>query len=326
VGEFDRALASAQRALTIAEQREDFGSRVAANTYLGYVYRSLGDNRRAAEVLGANVRSIQGDRLRERFGLMSIAAVTSRAWLAGALADLGDFSQATALGEEALALALGADHDYSIVAASIALGDLYRRGADVSRAVPHLERAHGLAQAGGFRNLLRGVEAGLAEVLALVGRMTEAVPLLERARASLGQAGAGGGSAFAVVSEGYLLAGRREDAQQIAEQGLHLYRRRKQRGNEAWTLCTLGRVTAHADSPDLDQAEHYYREARTLAEEIGMRPLVAHCHLGLGTLYQKASRDDEAQAELATAAEMYRAMEMAFWLEKAELSLAQVAR
>ena len=54
-----------------------------------------------------------------------------------------------------------------------------------------------------------------------------------------------------------------------------------------------------------------------------MRPLVAHCHLGLGTLYQKVGRDDQAQAELATAAEMYRAMEMTFWLEKAEAALAQ---
>jgi hypothetical protein len=55
-----------------------------------------------------------------------------------------------------------------------------------------------------------------------------------------------------------------------------------------------------------------------------MRPLVAHCHLGLGTLYQKIGRDKQAQAELTTAAELYRAMEMPFWLAKAEAILAQV--
>ena len=56
-----------------------------------------------------------------------------------------------------------------------------------------------------------------------------------------------------------------------------------------------------------------------------MRPLVAHCHLGLGTLYQKVGRHEQAQPELATAAEMYRAMEMTFWLDKAEAALVQAA-
>jgi hypothetical protein len=55
-----------------------------------------------------------------------------------------------------------------------------------------------------------------------------------------------------------------------------------------------------------------------------MRPLAAHCHLGLGTLYQKSGRHADARAELATAAEMYRAMEMPYWLVKAEAALAGV--
>jgi hypothetical protein len=55
-----------------------------------------------------------------------------------------------------------------------------------------------------------------------------------------------------------------------------------------------------------------------MAEELGMRPLVAHCHLGLGTLYRRIGRDEEARVELTTAAEMYRAMDMQFWLARAE--------
>ena len=54
-----------------------------------------------------------------------------------------------------------------------------------------------------------------------------------------------------------------------------------------------------------------------------MRSLLAHCHRGLGTLWQKVGRNEQAQAELATAAEMYRAMAMSFWLGKAEAELAQ---
>jgi len=55
-----------------------------------------------------------------------------------------------------------------------------------------------------------------------------------------------------------------------------------------------------------------------------MRPLVAHCHLGLGTLYAKTGQREPACAALATAIEMYRAMAMTLWLPQAEVALAQV--
>jgi hypothetical protein len=57
-----------------------------------------------------------------------------------------------------------------------------------------------------------------------------------------------------------------------------------------------------------------------------MRPLVAHCHLGLGILYAKIGQREQARAELSTAIEMYRTMEMTFWLPQAEVALAQVEK
>ena len=68
----------------------------------------------------------------------------------------------------------------------------------------------------------------------------------------------------------------------------------------------------------------HYQQALTLANELGMRPLVAHCHLGLGNLYLKSGRRDEARTELSAAIELYRAMEMTFWLPEAERALAEV--
>jgi hypothetical protein len=127
------------------------------------------------------------------------------------------------------------------------------------------------------------------------------------------------------LGEAYLLADRPSDARASADRALALARQHKERGNEAWALRLLGEIAAHADPPDSDQAEIHYCQALALAEELGMRPLVAHCHLGLGTLDQKIGRDEAAQAELTTAAELYRAMEMTFWLEKAEAALAQIA-
>src|SRR5687768_2642021 len=109
----------------------------------------------------------------------------------------------------------------------------------------------------------------------------------------------------------------------LARDALALSRQRQERGSEAYAARLLGEIAARADPPNAEEAQSCYGLALALAEELGMRPLAAHCHLGLGTLYQRVGRDEEARAELATAAEMYRAMEMTFWLAKAEAALAE---
>jgi tetratricopeptide (TPR) repeat protein len=80
----------------------------------------------------------------------------------------------------------------------------------------------------------------------------------------------------------------------------------------------------HREPPDIDQAAAHYRQALALAEKLGLRPLQAHCHCGLGTLYATIGRPEQARAELDTAIEMYRAMEMTFWLPQTEAARAQV--
>ena len=75
--------------------------------------------------------------------------------------------------------------------------------------------------------------------------------------------------------------------------------------------------------PDAAQDEAHYCQALALAEELGMRPLRAHCHLGLGTLYVKTGQRGLARTELSTAMGLYRAMDMHFWLPQAEAALAQ---
>ena len=78
------------------------------------------------------------------------------------------------------------------------------------------------------------------------------------------------------------------------------------------------------EPPEHGQAEAHYRQALTLAEELGMRPLQAHCHRGLGTLYAATGQREQARTELATAIEMYRSMDMTFWIPQTEAALAQV--
>ena len=73
-----------------------------------------------------------------------------------------------------------------------------------------------------------------------------------------------------------------------------------------------------------EQAEAHYQQALALADELGMRPLQAHCHLGLGTLYAKIGQRSRPAPNCPTAIDLYRAMDMTFWLPQAEAALAQV--
>ena len=126
------------------------------------------------------------------------------------------------------------------------------------------------------------------------------------------------------LGEGYLRAGRLEDALHQAQHAAEVCRQHQQRGHEAWALRLLGEIAAHDDSPQVESADAHYRQALTLAEELGMRPLQAHCHLGLGTLYAKAGRREQAHTKLSAAIDLYCSMDMTFWLPQAETALTQV--
>jgi tetratricopeptide (TPR) repeat protein len=120
------------------------------------------------------------------------------------------------------------------------------------------------------------------------------------------------------LGEAHLLAGRRDDATEVARRALDLAHRQKERGNEAWVLRLLGEIAAQADPPDPESAEAHYSQALARSDELGMRPLAARCHLGLAKLYRQTGDRTKADEHLATATTMYREMDMPFWLEKAD--------
>jgi len=131
---------------------------------------------------------------------------------------------------------------------------------------------------------------------------------------------------LSALGEAHLRAGRLEEASTLAARALELARTYQQRSHEAYALRLLGEIALHSKPPDSEPAEAYYRQAIALASELGMRPLLAHCHLGLGTLYATTGQREQAHAELSAAIDFYRAMDMTFWLPQAEATLAQVGR
>jgi tetratricopeptide (TPR) repeat protein len=168
--------------------------------------------------------------------------------------------------------------------------------------------------------------AALGATYTLAGRVAEAVPLLMQAMEQATTMERGCDEAFCRFSlgEAQLLAGRLEEAYALAEGALALARAQQERSNQAYALRLLGDIAAHRTPPDIDQAAAHYRQALALAEELGMRPLQAHCHRGLGMLYTTMGQVEQARVELSTAREMYRAMAMSFWLPQVETTLVQV--
>jgi class 3 adenylate cyclase/tetratricopeptide (TPR) repeat protein len=326
MGDHDSAVASGQHALAVAETLGDFALQVMAHHHLGLAYHTLGDHRRAMGLLRSNVEALAGDLIRERFGLTGLPAVQSRAWLGRCLAELGAFPEGVAHGEEAVRIAEAVDHPLSLVHAYLGVGFLSLRQRDLFRAIPAFERCLDLCRVWNILLWFRETAAALGCAYACAGRVAEALPLLEQAEQRGAAMGTMGGQSLRVgyVSEAYLLAGRMQEAVQLAGRALDLSRAHKERGYQAWALRLLGEIAARQNPPESEPAAQHYRQALALADELGMRPLVAHCHLGLGTLYAKAGQRDQARAALSTAIAMYRAMAMTFWLPLAEVALAKV--
>jgi tetratricopeptide (TPR) repeat protein len=155
--------------------------------------------------------------------------------------------------------------------------------------------------------------------------MTEALPLLQQAVAQDTSRGISPGHArrVAYLSEAYLLAGRINEAMDQATNALAFARTFKARGYEAAALWLLGAIYTHHEPLVSEAAHAYYQQALALADELGMRPLQAHCHLALGTLSVKQGQLAQARVELSTAITLFHEMGMTFWLPRAETILAQ---
>jgi DNA-binding NtrC family response regulator/tetratricopeptide (TPR) repeat protein len=322
-GNLDGAIAVGRQALELAAELRDRALQVEAATHLGEAYYAIGEFGRAAELLRRSVEAAD----MASSALSTVLRIRSRAWLALTLGELGEFVEGRRHGEEALRLATTEARGSVSIQAHRRLGHVYLAQGDLAHAIRVLQQGLDLCRASGEQDLLRGIVAGLGYTYTLRGRLAEGRALLEEGIGEGLRTGALGNRArfVAWLSEVCRLAGRGDEAWEQARQALDLSQQYKVRGDEALALFQLGTIQAHANPPDVAQAETFYQQALALATELGMRPLQAHCHFGLGSLYAKTGQREQARAELAAAIDLYKAMEMTFWLPQAEATLARVA-
>jgi tetratricopeptide (TPR) repeat protein len=326
MGDQERALETGQRVFSLANTLGDFSLQIMAHYSLARVHSALGNYHQAVELFRKNTALLTDDLSREHFGLTGLASVSSSTELSVDLAEIGAFAEGIACGEEAIRIAEAVDHPFDRVRAYLGMGNLYLCKGDLPKAISILEQGLELCHTFNILLLYPHGTSALGAAFALAGRSAEALPLLEQA---LAQVTSLRHRAYLPrwtiqLGEGYLLAGRTEAAVTEARRALILARDSKQRGLEAWALRLLGKIAAYQAPPAVEQAEEHYQQAMAIATELEMRPLLAHCHFGLGTLYARHGRREAAHVALSTAIALYRAMEMTFWLPPAEAALEEI--
>jgi tetratricopeptide (TPR) repeat protein len=313
----------AQRVEAIAECLSDIPLQIAAQYYLAASSLLSGHYRETEHVCRRQMELLHDQPPRERFGLSVFPAVMSRTHLARALAERGLFDEGDAHGQEAIRIAEALDHPLSVLWGCIELAYLKNVRGELSQAARLLERAVAHCREWNITSYKAIAMASLGHVYAWSGRIEEGVSLLQQALNAYESAGIGDIYSQGVeqLGEAYLLADQVDNAHAWADRAVMLTRGRGERSYEAWTLRLLGDIASHHANPDMAAAVAHYGAAMTLASELEMRPLVTHCHFGLGKLYRRTGKREQAQEHLTTATAMYGEMGMRFWLEKAEAEL-----
>jgi tetratricopeptide (TPR) repeat protein len=251
-------------------------------------------------------------------------AIYDRYLLVRSLAQLGRFARAAGYEAEALRLAEPTRHSFPVGMAHIAAGWLHLIKGDWTRARSLIEHAIAAYRTGNVVLNLPHAVACSAWALAQVGeaaegltRLREGQHLLER-EAARGIVGLHGEASYS-LGRAALLLGRLDEARSLGDRAFTYSPSR--RGFAAHASHLLGDIATQPARFDAERGETHYREALALAEPGAMRPLVAHCHLGLGNLNARTRRHAQAQEHLTIATTMYRELEMSSWVEEALAAL-----
>ena len=252
------------------------------------------------------------------------ASVYDRYFLILSLGQLGRFTDAAAHEGEAIRLAESAHRGFPVGQAYYAAASLHILEGDWTRARSLIDRAVAVLRTGNVLALLFSAVASAAWIRAQCAEPDEALARLRESEELLARQAATGilagrGAAYHSLGRACLVLGRLDEARRLGDRAIESSP--NHHGFAAHALHLLGDIATHSDRFDAERGEAYYRQALALAEPRGMRPLVAHCHLGLAKVYLRTGKREQAREHLATATTMYREMDMRFWLEQAEAEL-----
>ena len=326
-GRTDEARRYGEMALELAEAHGDASAKIIAHSLVGQSEVWWGDWVNAERHLDRAIALLRTNDLRPGEWYSGIhpgvQALSNLGWIH---AHRGDFATGLRLGEEAVQIAESLRYPHSAAYSIVHLAAQHLHRGALSHAMLQCERGvdvGGEAAAGFFSPYF---DAFRAYVQVLSGSIDLGLPVLRRAVDAQTSMGFryGLGWLRALLGEGLLLAGRHGEAAEEASRALALARDCGERAFEANAHRLLAAIAAQTDPTGAEGAEDHYQCALTIASQLGARPLVAHCHLGLGKLYRRTGKRQEAKEHLTTATAMYREMDMWFYLEQAEAAMREV--
>jgi class 3 adenylate cyclase/tetratricopeptide (TPR) repeat protein len=325
LGDQDEALITGTRALEIAGRLGDLRLRILATTHLEQAHAYRGDYERAVELATDILAALPADWSYEDFGAAVPASINHRFWLIRSLTELGRFAEAAQYEAEMLRLAGPIQNAFAVGHAHWVAGWLHLLKGDWAKARSLIEHSIAAYRTGNVGVSLPYAVALSAWVLAQLGEAGEALNRLREGEQLLESQAvrgivSGRGRAYHTLGRAGLLLGRLDEAQRLGDHAVESSR--GYHGSAAHALHLLGDIATHPDRFDAESGEAHYHKALALAEPRGMRPLVAHCHLGLGKLFHRLGKREQAREHLTTATTMYRGMDMRYWLEQAEAETA----
>jgi tetratricopeptide (TPR) repeat protein len=326
-GRHREAIELCEEGLRLAEAAGDFSVQIITMFHLGVPLLWMGEYKRHAELHRKVAQTLSGAAAFETHGLAGVPSVLARSGLAWGLAEIGEFEEAEAWGQEGIEIAEQVKNVFSSTWVYACLALAYLRSGKLDQAIELLQKTLALIRDAKVKTWFSFSAGSLGHAHLLMGRPDLALPILDEAVKPQNLNVSAVSSIYPIteLAEAYRLDGQIERATERAEEALAIFRRTGERGFGAWALYTMAKIQASQGTGQMEQAIHSYHQAIDQAAELKMRPLLAHCHLGLGQLYLGNGRIEEARAEIEAAVDLYRSMDMGFWLPHAEAALAEIS-
>jgi tetratricopeptide (TPR) repeat protein len=321
-GATQQALALAKEALTVGEATADRELIIAASYYLAAAALTVGDYPQIKDAFKKMFEWLPEGH-QERFSLTGYPGVIAHAYLSWGDADCGHFDEAIVHGKLGLQKAEEIGQAYSRIWARFGLATTYDLQGEHEAGLELIEQSMEIVNAAGIGLWPMMLDWKRGHLFARAGRVPEGIALLRNSLEKLESVGIRVWKAVltANLGEALLAGGQTGEARAAVDKALALARDQQERGHEAYALRLDAELLAHEAPNDFDRKAARFGEAMSLAESLGMRPLIAHCRAGLGNAYRQAGRHDAAQSHLDAATSLYGEMGMNYWLNRLEAGL-----
>jgi tetratricopeptide (TPR) repeat protein len=321
LGQLDEAAAVGARSAEIARRSGNPRLSVMTGSTLAEPFYLRGDYEHAVETAGGSLAALPSEATHEYFGMAVPPSVFARGWLVMSLAALGRFNEAARHATEMIKLATTTKRVHTIGWAHLTASRLYLVKGEWARARNLLEEWLDMPGTRDVTTLLPWAVTSLAWALAQIGETSQALSRVREGEEHLKRQEAKGifihrDWGYHAVAHACLLLGQPDEARRLADRSLESAQR--QPGFAGYAQCLLGDLASQTDNFDPESAAAHYSQALAHAEARGMRPVIAHCHFGMGRLHRRSGDSQAAHRHLSAAKDLYRDMSMDFWLAQVD--------